>query len=253
MLKLCVMLMGLFACAQSPPESQTAAVDPVVEQWLTKIEARAQEVKTLRARLNYTREQGLLGDMQRRFGQLIYQAGPPARFCARFDQIVVDDAVHGMDKTYTFDGRYMVERDGGEKIFSRWDLAKEGETADLLTLGEGPFALPLNMNKSQVLSRFEVALADDGEDQPLHLVLTPRQDVEMDASKVELWFDRDTLLPVRARTENEDREDASDVKLREVELNPDDIADEAFNTDLPDDASWQVNEYRTQETQEAQQ
>ncbi len=254
MLKMLVMLMGLVACAQTPaaaPVQEQSPVDPAVDHWLTLIEAKAHEVKTLRAKLNYTREQGLLGDVQRRFGELIYQAGPPAKFCARFDKIVVDDAVHGMDKTYTFDGRYMVERDGDEKIFSRWELAKEGETADLLTLGEGPFALPLNMNKSQVLSRFEVALADDGKDEPVHLVLTPREGVEMDASKVELWFDRDTLLPVRARTENEEREDASDVKLREVELNPQDIPDDAFNADLPDDASWRVNDYQMKDAESA--
>jgi len=238
------MTMVLAACVA------TQEADPAVpaEDWLTRIEAKAADVRSLSAKITYTREQALLGDRQHRYGTLDYEAGPPAKFVARFDKLAVDGALHAMDKTYVFDGRYLVERDEDERIWSRWELAREGEAADLLALGEGPFALPLNMKKDAVLARFHVTPGseDDG-GKLVHLILTPK--VPMDVTRVDLWFDAATLLPTRAR-QTEENGNATDVKLRELVVNPENIEDhDRYNTSppeaskAPEAANWQVNDH----------
>ena len=221
-------LLIIVACAAGPEQatpSEQAAEPSRAEVWLDKIEAKAAEVSALSAKLTYVREQNLLGGKQTRYGTLVYQAGPPAKFRANFDKLAESGVLHEMNVTFIFDGRYLVERDNDERIWTRRELAREGESVDLLAFGQGPFSLPLNMKKAEVLDRFTVEAADGGEDQPVHLVLTPREDQDMDVTKVELWFERDTLLPIRARQEEET--DAMDMKLRETAVNPPSL-EEAF-------------------------
>lgn len=230
-----IALLMMVACAGVVED---ASQPGPAEVWLDKIEAKAGEVQTLSAKVVHVREQGMFKDTQARTGTLVYESGPPAKFRAQFDKLVVDDALHDMRKTYVFDGRYLVERDDDERIWSRWELAREGETVDLLAIGEGPFALPLSMKKDAVLERFDVAVGDKDEDGKLvHLVLTPKK--EMDVTRVDLWFDAQTLLPTRAR--QEEGEDATDVRLRDTVVNPERAVD-AFDTSPPSGANWQISD-----------
>jgi len=231
-------VIGMTACAAAPQVD----ADVTAADWLTQIERKTEQVHALRAKVVYIREQGVLGDVQHRYGFLVYQAGPPAKFAISFDRIAVSGAVRPMDKTYVFDGRYMAERDGDEKIYSRWELVREGEEADLLALGEGPFALPLNLKKDAVLERFDVELLDDGENKPVHLGLTPKPGAAMEVTRIELWFDRQTLLPVGARSINEESENVTHIRLTDAAVNPDDLNDSAFDTAAPQEAGWQINE-----------
>lgn len=229
------------AAAQTPDDSAGA--------WLERIEARAAQIDTLGAKITYTTIQGLLGDRQTRIGTLIYDdadEGKPTRFAVRFDRIVLDGSMQMQDRSYIFDGMWLGERirDGGRKIFIRRQLVAPHDRdaeEDLLGLGEGPFALPLNLKKDQVLRKYEVSVIEPEEGDPedaVHLRLIPRPGVQIEQERIDLWFGRETLLPVRARTANHD-ETESIITLREVRVNPT-VEGEPFDTTPPSGAGWQI-------------
>ena len=128
------------------------------------------------------------------------------------------------------------------------ELVAEGQQANL-NVGEGPFPLPLDLNKDRVLSRFEVTLVDAAEDDPaagkqasdagsFHLQLVPREGVEIDAEQIDLWFDRETLLPLRAVTLQDD----GDTTTLDLFANDPDaeIRPGTFDTALPEDGNWET-------------
>lgn len=222
-----------------------AAAANTVEGWLDRIEQRSADLQSLRAKLRYQRIQGLLGGEQVRFGELVYQAGPPARFAVHFDRLVVDERLQMQERGFIFDGRWMAERivDDGSKVFIRRELVPPEEVGrDLLRLGEGPFALPLDLKKQTVLSRFDVSLADPAEDDPantVHLALEPRRGTDIDQNRIDIWYDRDTLLPVQVRTEKTDADEVTVIRLLEPEPGAAVDAD-AFDTAPPREPDWQV-------------
>jgi hypothetical protein len=224
--------------------TQPATQPSDAEQWLDRIEQQARQTQTLHAKLRYDLIQGLLGDEQRRFGTLTYDAGPPARFAVHLDRLVADTALHREDRWYIYDGVWLAERLDKEKMFIRRQLAPQGQHADeLLDLGEGPFLLPLNLRKDKVLSRFDVTVVEVTEDDPpntVHLLLIPKPDVQSEQDQVQLWFDRDSLLPLQVRTISDaESENESLVVLSDVELNvPSDAA--TFDTTAPTEPGWEV-------------
>ncbi len=224
--------------AEAPPAPPAATVTPEVDDWLTRLEKRSDEIKSLTARLRYDKVDALLGDAQRRFGSLHYKAGPPARFAVHFDQLIVDgNQGRKQNRWYIFDGRWLVERLDDEKQFRKWEVIApdaKPEQADPLALGQGPFAVPLDLDKSRILSRFNVTLESPAEDDPentVHLRLVPREDRRDDVQQIDLWYDKETLLPRRAATlnvnETEHIIDLLQVKTDET------IDDKLFDTRPP--------------------
>lgn len=216
--------------------------------WLDRIEARGDEIKTLRATIIYDRRQGLLGDQQVRRGSLSYDAGrppdTPRRFDIHFDRLLLDGQLRQQDRRYTFDGRWLAERDGDAKVFIRRELVAQGEQGrDLLAMGEGPFALPLNLNRKAVTQRFTVALIDTTADDPensIRLRLTPLPDIRVEQDQIDFWFDRDTLLPIMVHTlDDAEAEDQTIIRLRDVRVDPD-IDEKQFNTTPPAEPGWQI-------------
>lgn len=217
------------------------AVSPEVRQWLERIEQRAREVRDLQARVRYESVDELLGSRQIRAGVLVYDAGPPARFAARFDRAVIDEQLRMQSRSYIFDGRWLAERHDDEKLFWRRELVPAGqEGRDLLRLGEGPFAVPLGLEADAVLERFEVELIEPADDDParsVHLRLTPREHVRIDQEQIDLWYDRGTLLPIRAVTREQDTQ--SILTLSDVRINAG-LEGQPFDTAPPAGSDWQV-------------
>ncbi len=220
-------------------------VTPQLDEILDRIEVKSDTIETLQADIRYDRIQGLLGDEQRRFGSLVYQAGPPAQFAVRFDRLVIDNTVRKQDRAYVFDGHWLTEKLDDQKVYIRRQLVDDDEAADPIKLGEGPFALPLNHKKQEVLNRFDVQLADESDDDDLpgcyHLLLFPHEELDIKPTRIELWYDRETLLPRRAMTIDERDESQSVVdilKLREnVRVNA-----SIFSIPPPDGHDWVVEE-----------
>ena len=247
--------------AQPPkPVAETPGEGASAEQWLDAIEARASDLETLRAEVALLTIQPLLGDRQWRFGHLVYHAGPPARFNLHFDRRAADEHLVEDDQRWIFDGRWLAERLEQRRQFIRRELVPpERAGEDLLRLGEGPFVLPLDLERETVMQRFEVELiqeqgdpfADEREGVPafentVRLRLTPREGVQVEQSRIDLWYDRDLLLPVRAFTVRDEDGRESVISLRRFETGFE--ADEqTFSTEPPDEPGWQVVEHRLED------
>ena len=230
-------------------EQETPEVQPAIntaEAWLVKVEQRASDIETLTAKLRYDNNQVLLGDEQRRFGTLVYEAGPPPRFAIHFDRKMVDGHWTEPDLWYLYDGRWLLKRDHENKTAVRYQLVPEDQEAGgEMELGEGPFPIPLNLKKDKVLAKFEVELVDAAEDDPensVHLKLTPREDHDTDLTQIDLWFDHETVLPV-AVSSVDDSETQTVVRLTETQINPV-LPDQTFDTALPTEPGWQTDENR---------
>ncbi len=227
---------------QVQPAEAAPATTPEVEALLDKIEAAAAEVQTLKANLRYDRFQDLLGDEQRRFGTFQYAAGSPAKFDAHFDRLLVDGKARRIDLRYTFDGVWLAERDEQDKAFTRRQLVAEGEAGQPMQLGKSPFVLPLDAKKEDILARFAVRLAEPDKADPkgtIHLVLTPLPNQRMDQTRVDLWYDEKSMLPVRVQTLDES-ENRSVIDLMKVEVNRK-LDARTFDTSPPTGGGWSIH------------
>lgn len=267
---LAVLLVAAFqaacATAQADADSSSTSTQPsapqagedettlTAEQWLARIEQRADAIETLRADLQYERVTGLLGDRQIRAGELHYVA-EPTRFAVHFDRVVIDDRLREQDRWYIFDGRWLAERQEDKQVFIRRDLAPQGKQdakgEQMLEMTGGPFLLPLDLEKEQVLERFEVSLVpteqardeDDRLANTIHLRLTPRPHVNAQQTRLDVWYDRETALPVRVRGQERGKDHWTlDLMRTEtgIEIDP-----SLFDTRPPDEPGWQV-EYTKQ-------
>jgi hypothetical protein len=192
--------------------------------WLDKLEAQSKTTRTLRAELRYDRTQGLLGDRQRRFGSIVYESGPPARYAIHFTRVLIDKRSDDQSRWYIFDGQWLVEKLDDQKQFFAHEIVAPGtppERANPLALGEGPFAVPIAAEKARILSRFDAVVippADTDPKQSVHLRLTPRPGVRINFTAIDLWYDRESLAPLQARTQDES-ENISLIVLSKVSLN----------------------------------
>ncbi len=246
------------AAASQPEAPQSQPDENSAEIWLERIEAAAGGVTTLTAKLRYDRNQLLLGDEQRRFGTLVYQAGPPPKFEVHFDKKFVDGAWSQPDLYYIYDGQWLLKRDHENKAAVRYQLvpddgadAPDNPVPREMELGEGPFPIPLNLKKDRVLARFDVLVKPGHEDDPdnsVHLTLTPREGNETDLAVIDLWFDRETLQPVSVSTLDES-DTQTVVHLNETELNAE-LPEQTFDTALPTEPGWQTDENRIAEDNE---
>jgi len=233
------------ATQPAPPDA-----DPRVVAWLDRLEKRGEAIRSYQADVVYDRRQMLLGDRQTRFGKVTYFAGPPARFRIDFDKLVVNRAARDKELDFIFDGKWLLERQPAKKLFIKRQVVAPGRKLNPLRLGEGPFPLPLGQKRDEVLAMFELELIAPGEDDPentVHLQLTPREDEEgrrrrYDFTTLDLWFNRETMLPARVITTDES-ENVTKVTLRNAKVNelaPEKAAELTDTATPPPGSGWRV-------------
>jgi hypothetical protein len=211
---------------------------------LNALETADQGLQSLTADVKYDRTFEIQGDRQIHLGRLWFVSDPPKsagdppqrKFAIHFDRVFIGPVQRTQDKTYIFDGQWMMEKDGESKFFQKKQVVGPGEHFDPLKVGEGPFVLPIGQRKGDILKRFNVELLPSGagldaakdateEDKQAaesakgdvegayQLKLTPRDGAkDDDFSEVRLWYKRGKqgeLLPRMARTVNP----AGDVSL----------------------------------------
>lgn len=238
------------AAAETGATTVVADDDPAIVL-LDKLEARGQRLRSYQARVIYVREQGLLGDTQTRLGSIDYHAGPPARFAVAFTHLVADGVRREQPRRYVFDGTWLAEQITDEKRFIRRQIVAPGESYDPLKLGEGPFPFPIGQQRDEVLHRFRAGVIAPGEDDPTgttHLQLTPRTNPDTgkptsDFTTVDIWYDDQTLLPVKVVTYEQEADNTTTVTLDKARI--DQISDEQvktmFDTTPPKlGTGWQV-------------
>lgn len=231
---------------QTPPTDQADKSEGTA--LLHRIEAASSDMRTLTARVRYTRLQTLTGDEQKRFGDFYYAAPDekqPTRFAVIFDRLYVDGRTRPIQTWFIFDGRWLLERDHDDKQAVRRELVPKGaEKRDTLSLGDGQLPIPLKLKADEVLKSYKVTRLPDeplGEQALYRLRLTPRKAGE-DAPPMDLWFDSQSLLLHKLVT----MEDADEIEMlfhepkRDVEIKP-----SVFATQLPDaEKGWDAREVK---------
>ena len=237
--------------APNAPAEGNAEKEPTLDEWLTKLENKAKEIKTLTAELRYDRINELLDSKEIRKGMFFYQAGPPRKFAAHFTFQLSNRRGVKIDKWWIYDAKWLVEKNVTDKFFKRYEVAKPSDADEdqtqVLELGEGPFAIPIDFNKKTLLKKFNVELmkkSDIGPKNSIHLRLTPRHPEQVEETYFDLWYDRHTLLPTMVETVNEDQETRSIFKLTKPQLNQE-IEAKIFNTTPPKGNEWTIDEQRS--------
>ena len=236
--------------AASPPAASQPAPSAEVVRWLERIEAKHKQIRTLRGAVKYDRNQLELGDSQRRFGTLVYAAGPPPKFAVHFDRVVINKYLRQQDRWYIFDGVYMVERLHDRKQFFRHRLSPPGsdpKAGKALGIGQGPLFVPLPVRKDDLLGRYDIQLVPPAEDDPpgvatVHLRLVPLAPSQTSFTILDLWHDRESLLPVKARSvDRSNNESIVWLETQKATVNGP-IDDKVVDTTLPTELDWQVED-----------
>ena len=212
---------------------------------LDKLEKQSKATQSLQAVVRYDLNQLLQGDEQTRFGKLIYVAGPPAKFAVHFETLRLGNRAIPSNRWYVFDGQWLVEKLDDKKQFFKWQVVAPDAppaAADPLGLGRGPFVVPVALRKDLVLQKFkaEIVAADEKKDpkNSIHLQLKPLRGQRVNFTQIDLWYDKDTLLPQRARTINAS-ETESIIHLSEVKLNAT-LEGNPMDTSEPKGGGWEV-------------
>lgn len=231
--------------ATQPATDAATASQSELDHWLTRIGNRADELKTLQARVRIEQIVGIVGDVQARFGNFSYDAGPPGRFALHIDRLVVDERPEDKDHWFIFDGDWLVERDNQAKLFNKRQVRNPNDEAaavDPLASGEGPFVLPLRFDKDRLMQRFDVSLIAPQDEAPANAVgirLTPREGVRVDVTQVDLWYSRETALPVEIHTKSDGNSERRIFLLKQRV--DEKIDDKVFNVKEPADRGWRVD------------
>jgi len=268
-LTLAIAMGGVPAAAEQetqPPaeEARESAGFADARSLLEALERAADDIRTLRADIQYDRRFLLQGDRHVRRGTLYFgqrereEGGRRRVFEVDFSVLYLGERREEDRQVWTFDGRWLVEKRPDKKQFIAREVAPPGADFDPLRLGEGPIPIPIGQEAEAVLSRYEVELLpaqaglDPEEDASLvafvedawQLRLLPRSE-EDDFEEIRLWYERDALLPRMAMTTNRSG-DVSVVQLANVRLN-EALPEDVFRITPPAIGSgWdtQIEEYR---------
>lgn len=228
--------------------------DPV-DEVLLKLERSADDLRTFTADIVYESYEDLLGKREIRTGELIYRTDAEAgttSFAILFDALIVNQRRSERLKHYVFHERWLVEIDHEARQFIKREIVAPGKQFDPLKLGEGPIPLPIGQAKDDVLARFRVSIIDESDQSLLKdiekahgLQLVPRSGTpEADEyQRIELFYDRETLLPVGINA-IETNDNRKTVRLRNLARNPAlDAAQRAkLSVDEPDaNAGWSID------------
>ncbi|VAX40011.1 hypothetical protein MNBD_PLANCTO03-1330 [hydrothermal vent metagenome] len=245
-------------------DSKTPTEIATADDLLRALETAGQDTRLLSATIRYVKEFAIQGDTQRRDGRLVFASDPgldgqppTRRFGITFDRYEVGGRVEDRDldylEQYIFDGEWLAEIRPLEKQFVRRQVVPPGQKWDPLRLGEGPFPIPIQQKREEILSRFEAELLDGQEGvverrlmgvtgKCYQLKLTPRPDAgESDLREIRVWYQKDTLLPRMAKTTTK-ADDTSLVLLKDLKLNAEaKVSKTALSTDLPADRTgWDI-------------
>lgn len=194
------------------PATQPAPTDVSHEAMaiLQRLERAGDRYTTLTADVTYTVEQRLTGDIETRTGTAAFQqktAGQPAKFRIDFETLRLGrrGPVRKQKLLYLFDGAWLSIAKYNIKQLTRVQVAAEGEDVQALRIGKGPFPVPFGQKTSDITALCEVATGPVKESAPAdtdYLLIVPRKQHkdQLNFTKLEMWIDRKTDLPVKIVT-----------------------------------------------------
>jgi len=229
-------LAGDAAPAADAPEPKAEAPAPAADvvEVLDKMDAAGKQYKTVCATFDYELNQTLYEDIQKRKGELAYQAPNLLRF----------EFTDQPRETFVFDGRILYHKKDPTKQLIIWEMRLPGEPAvESFEIGKIPFPLPFGQKKAAVLKHFTVSrdATEEGKDkakrQVLSLVPKKGTDLAKDYTRILLWIDSKQNLPTRARL-YDTSENITTADFHHIETNKSIDADQFTRPKVPED--WEI-------------
>lgn len=225
-----------------------------VNNLLDQLEQSAADLQAFTADIQYEKEDVILGRRELRTGDLIYHQDRQSNeksFAILFDTAIIAGRRQKDPKHYVFNGRWLAEIDPANKQFIKREIVPPGRQLDPLKLGEGPFPLPIGQPKAEVLARFDVTVAEMPRDgllkdlqnvQGISLVPKAGTREAREYSKVDLFYDRTTLLPVGIITVDIGSE-RKVVRFNNVQRNPALKPEQLARLDIaePNPREWRID------------
>jgi hypothetical protein len=214
--------------SQATPTATTepAGDDPAAVKILDALERAGRMYPTIRAEIDYHVDMPELGDSETRGGWVAYQrdlSSDDEKIRIHFETLQQGEGPNRRERLdYTFDGQWAAEAKHGIKQLTRYQVAPPGQKVRALQIGKGPFPpLPFGQKTQDVLSHYHAATrAATADDPPAtdYLLLTAHRDKQKDLNftRLEMWVDRKTALPVRIVGYEKDK-NIHTVSLRNVQ------------------------------------
>jgi len=245
--------------APAEPQDEAESHDPAVVALLDKLETAAKDLRDFSASLRYDKWDPVTNRWEIRAGDLLYEvkADDTKRFAMLFETLIVGTRRQDRQRHYVYDNGWLAEIDFEQKQFIKRQIVAPGKEFDPFKLGEGPFPLPIGQNRDDVLNRFNVTLLDQPEDDKLadlenvegmRLIPKPRTREAENFERVDVFYDKDTHLPVgiavveRNPSANAkiDLREKKIVRLRDVKRNQG-IDPKKLDIAEPDPKEWSIN------------
>lgn len=232
------------------------------DELLALLETADKDLKSLKADLRYQTVSELDGDEQVRMGHVYFvtrEEGAEAKsrsINVTFDTLKRGSTLTQENRSFILNRGVFVEKASQDKQINRYRLGPKGKTIDPLKIGEGPFPLPFGQKPADIKERFVVELlaGTDGMtfkspdaglkgyfEKTYQLKLIPRPGTKAagDFAEARIWFQKDGLLPVQARTIKPNNSGSEEFFLWNIRRN-EPVDESLFNTETP--AGWQEEE-----------
>lgn len=202
--------------AQSPGESQ--AVDPRVDDILTRLEARRDTLKDLSAGIKFVNEDNINFTKTTKIGRfavLLGQGNPRCKVAFEKSEM---DGILGKREWYIFDGAWWLEGSERNAQVTKRQVVEEGTDYDPFDLDETPFPIPIGQKKEKILRNFEVTLVPPRIGEPeglIHLLCVPKKGSRFHRKydSLDIYVHPKLDLPVRIITKRNDGMDVTTAEL----------------------------------------
>ena len=211
-----------------PPAPTQPKVGAAEMKILRDLEAAGDKYRTVKADLDYQVLIPMLGDSERRTGYVAYSKGDantPARFRVSFHTLQLGDkAAKTVEKVdYAFDGQWLTVAKHKIKNITMYQLAAEGKKVEALKIGKGPFPVPFGQSATEMARYFVPTTRKPVKNDPkgtiyLRLTTRPEHAAEMPTTRMEMWIDAKTHLPVKLKSRDKDRK-ITTVEFKDIQTN----------------------------------
>lgn len=203
------------------------AVDPAAMSILKRLETAGDAHKTIRANVTMELVDRLTGDSESRTGWIAYQKATEKTTTlvrVHFDTLKQGDGPILKNKLdHAFDGHFWTVAKHSIKDMVRYQVVAVGQKAKPMRLGEGPLPLPFGQKAQDVLRFYTATTRPPREGEPkgtVYLNLKVRREHyrKMNFTRVEMWLDPKTYLPVSIACRDKDKK-TTRVHFTKLETN----------------------------------
>ena len=203
------------AAAATTTSAPAEVVSEAAMKILRELEAAGDKYRTIRANLDYEVVNLVLGDSEKRTGWVAYSKGDddktPTRFRVAFKTLKQGAGAEFEELVdYAFDGQWLTDAKHKIKNITLYQLAAAGQKVEPLRIGRGPFPLPFGQKAADMVKYFIPSTRPPVQSDPngtiyLRLLTRPQYDAELPTTRMEMWIDAKTYLPVRLKSRDKNK------------------------------------------------